>query len=91
MTVQLPLPAGWARNYISKPDPRDRLEALVQDKLDAKAAIRSVLDALAEKHDVTVPEVTRAMLSVDDTIGDLTYERERALQHEVEDQEPVHC
>lgn len=91
MNVQLPLPAGWARNYISMPDPRDRLEALVQDKLDAKAAIRSVLDALAEKHDVTVPEVTTAMLSVDDTIGDLIYERERALQHEVEGQDPVDC
>lgn len=52
-------------------------------------AIRSVLDALAEKHDVTVQEVTRAMLSVDDTIGDLVYERERTLQHEVEDQDPT--
>lgn len=26
------------------------------------------------------------MLSVDDTIGDLVYERERALQHEIEGQ-----
>lgn len=48
MTVQLLLPAGWARNYVSMPDPRDRLDAFAQDKLEAKAAIRSVLDALAE-------------------------------------------
>lgn len=89
MTVQLPLPAGWARNYVSMPNPRDRLDALAQDRLDAKAAIRSVLDALAEKHDVSVREVTQAMLSVDDTIGDLVYDRERALQRELEDQDPI--
>ncbi len=52
MSVQLPLPAGWARNFVSMPDPRDRLDALLRDRDDAKAQIRLILDRLADKYDV---------------------------------------
>lgn len=88
MSVQLPLPAGWARNFVSMPDPRDRLDALLRDRDDAKAEVRLVLDRLADKYDVPARDVDLAMLSVDDSIGDLVYDVERGLQHEIEGEEP---
>ncbi len=89
MEIQLPLPAGWARDFVSMPDPRDRLDALLRDRCDAKAEIRLVLDRLADKHSVPTREVTLAMLSVDDTLGDLLYDIERGLTHEIEGEDPV--
>ena len=88
METQLPLPAGWARNFVSMPDPRDRLDALLRDRDDAKAEICLVLDRLADKYDVPARDVDLAMLSVDDSIGDLVYDVERGLQHEIEGAEP---
>lgn len=52
MGTQLRLPAGWARNWVSAPDPRDRLDALQQAKLDLKAAIRVHFDGLADRFGV---------------------------------------
>lgn len=89
MELQLPLPAGWARNFTGMPDPRDRLDALLRDRADAKAEIRLVLDRLADKHDVPARDVDTAMLSVDDSIGDLIYDIERGLDHEIQGEEPV--
>jgi hypothetical protein len=87
--MQLPLPAGWANNYLSRRDPHDRLAALRDDVLDAKAEIRLALERLAEKHDIALKEVTQAMGSVDDGLTDLVYDVERELEHEVEeDQTP---
>jgi len=88
METQLPLPAGWARNFVSMPDPRDRLDALLRDRDDAKAEIRLVLDRLADKYDVPARDVDLAMLSVDDSLGDLVYDIELGLNHEIEGEEP---
>lgn len=84
MTVQLPLPAGWARHRISRPDPRDRLEALRQAELDVKAAIRIQFDALADCFGIQTREIDRAMASIDDTISDLVYEVETELNDKVD-------
>jgi hypothetical protein len=88
MGTQLPLPAGWARAYLSFRDPRDRLDALAQDRLDAKARIRAVLDDLAGKYSVPAADVTDAMGWVDDGLEDLLYEVEQGLRHEIEGDEP---
>ena len=90
MGVQLPLPAGWARNLQGlRRDPRDRLDELVQDRLDAKAEIRAILDRLAEKYRIPPADVTNAMDWVDDGLGDLLYDIELGLKHEIEGEEPV--
>lgn len=89
MSLQLPLPAGWARNYVSMRDPRDRLDALMSDREDAKAEIRLVLDRLADRHSVPARDVTSAMASIDDTLNDLLYDNERGLHHEIEGQDPA--
>ena len=85
MGKQLYLPAGWARQLESRLDPIERLAELEKDRTQAKADIREILDQLAEKHGATVRDVTVAMLSIDDTLGDLLYDQERMLLHEIED------
>jgi hypothetical protein len=89
MGTQLPLPAGWARAYSRFRDPRDRLDALAQDRLDAKARIRAVLDDLAEKYNVPTADVTDAMGWVDDGLGDLLYDIEQGFRHEIEGDDPA--
>lgn len=81
---QLSLPAAWARGYgvIGGQHPVDHRRRLDRDVLDAKAAIRLVLDALAEKHGVPVKEVHRSMNSVDDALADLVYEIRSELDAE---------
>jgi len=88
MSIQLPLPAGWAQ-LMSPGDPRDRLHALRQDALDAKAEIRSALERLAERHGIAMRQVDYAMGWADDGITDLVYELERELELEIENQNPV--
>ena len=89
MGAQLFLPAGWACPLESRIDPVDRLAELEKDRLEAKASIREILDRLADKHGATAQDVTVAMRSIDDTLGDLLYERERLLQHAIEDGDPA--
>ena len=89
MGSQLYLPAGWARQLESRLDPIERLAELEKDRTQAKGDIREILDRLAEKHGATARDVKAAMLSVDDTLGDLLYDQERMLQHEIEDLTPV--
>jgi hypothetical protein len=89
MGTQLYLPAGWARHLESRIDPVERLAELEKDRTEAKADIREILDRLAEKHGATAREVAVAMRSIDDTLGDLLYDQERLLQHEIEDNTPV--
>ena len=48
MSVQLPLPAGWARQFTSMLDPRDRLDALAHAKLSARTEVRKVLARLID-------------------------------------------
>lgn len=89
MGIQIPLPAMWARGFESQRHPADRLDALVQDKLDAKADIRAILDRLAEKYGVPATDVIGTMDWVDDGLGDLLYDIELGLQHEIEERDPV--
>ena len=88
MSSQLRLPAAWAFRE-SKADPRSRLSALHADAVDAKAKIRDVLDALALKHGISARTVTHAMDYADDMLADTIYEAERALEHEIEGEDPV--
>ena len=85
MSVQLPLPAGWARQFTSMPDPRDRLDALGHAKLSARTEIRQVLTRLIDEFGVQPREIDRAMDHVDDTISDLLWEVENGYRHEIED------
>ena len=85
MSVQLPLPAGWARQFTSMPDPRDRLDALEHAKLTARTDIRKVLMRLIDEFGVQPREIARAMDHVDDTISDLVWEVEDGYRHEIED------
>jgi hypothetical protein len=86
---QLYLPAGWARHLESRIDPSARLAELEKDRARARAEIREILERLAETHGATARDVTAAMRSIDDTLGDLLYDQERALQHETEDLTPA--
>jgi hypothetical protein len=89
MGSQLYLPAGWARRLESRLDPVERLAELEKDRTEAKADIREILDRLADKHGASPRDVTVAMRSIDDTLGDLLYDQERMLQHEIEDNTPA--
>jgi hypothetical protein len=87
MGSQLYLPAGWARRLESRLDPVERLAELEKDRTEAD--IREILDRLADKHGASPRDVTVAMRSIDDTLGDLLYDQERMLQHEIEDNTPA--
>lgn len=88
MTSQLRLPAAWAFRE-SKADPRSRLAALRADAVEAKAQMREVLDALALKHRIAPRTVTYALSYADDMLADTIYETERALEREIEGEDPV--
>ena len=89
MGTQLALPAGWARNFGSLPDPRDRLDQLMRDQLDAKARIRLILDELAEAHSVPARNIDQAMRGVEDSLSDLLYEIKRGYEHEIEEADAI--
>jgi len=86
MSIQLPLPAGWAVPPLaSNRDPQERLAELAHDKLDAKAGIRAVLDALAAKHALSARDVGKAVQGyADDMLNDATWELERELNRQIE-------
>ena len=87
MGRQLPLPVGWTRQLESWRDPWTRLDELLQDELDAKADIRTVLDRLAARHHVVPRDVTTAMESASDMLGDLLYPARTAIEDEIEEAE----
>ena len=91
LPLQLSLPALWARGYgvVSRDPPDEQRRRLDLDVIDAKADIRIVLDALAEKHGVPVAEVHRAMDHVDDALADLVYEIRSELESEAERLSPL--
>jgi hypothetical protein len=86
---QLYLPAGWARHLESRVDLSERLAELEMDKAQARIDIREILERLAETHGATARDVAVAMRSIEGTLGDLLYDQERALQHEMEDLTPA--
>ncbi len=89
MSAQLSLPAGWARQFRSMPDPVERLDALRQAQLDVKASIRLQFDGLAGRFGIQVREIDRAMASIDDTISDLIYEVESDAEGEIIDSQDI--
>jgi hypothetical protein len=79
MDIQLPLPGYWPRNA-GWSDPRDELQTLRRDKLEAKHEIRQVLDKYAGRHGIEANEVNQLVWGyVDDLLGDLFYEKEQEL------------
>jgi len=84
MSIQLPLPARWAHQLQSLGGPADRLGMLGRDLDDAKARIRDILDEVAAKYGVPAHDVTFAMRSVDDALGDLFYDVRSGYEHELE-------
>ena len=89
MGSQLYLPAGWARHLESRIDPSERLADLEKDRARARVEIREIVERMAQTHGATARDVTVAMRSIDHTLGDLLYDQERALQHEMEDLTPA--
>lgn len=89
MGTQLPLPARWAFEGQSHRDPRDRLDVLRRDVAETRAVIREALDALAARQAIAPKDIDYAMASADDMLGDAIYNAERALEREIEGEEPV--
>ena len=90
MGAQLPLPAGWALAATSRRDPREQLEQLARDKLEAKAEIRAALDRLAFRQGASLRDIDHAMERyADSMIADAIYEVESELQREIENQDPL--
>lgn len=89
MGSQLYLPAGWASHLESRIDPSARLAELEKDRAGAKAAIRELVERLADKHGATARDVAVAMRTIEGTLGDLLHDQERVLQHEMADLTPA--
>jgi hypothetical protein len=85
MGRQLPLPIGWARRLESWRDPKARLDELLQDELDAKADIRTVLDRLAAKHHVVPRDIDAAMEQATDLLSDFLYPARTAIEDEIDE------
>jgi hypothetical protein len=89
MSTQLPLPAEWAQ-VESRRDPREHLTQLNRDMAATKVAIRSILQQVADRHGISPRDVTYAMDGyADNLLGDLVYNLERELEHEIEKEDPV--
>lgn len=87
MGQQMPLPAGWARSLFSSSDPQDRLAELVEDRREAFADIRAVLDRLSAKYHFRPRDVDSAMSQVDDVLGDLFYEEGEAYRDDISERD----
>jgi hypothetical protein len=90
MAIQLPFPARWALLESRRGDARGRLDELRRDVLTTKAVIRSELDELAKRHGIPRKDVDYAIESyADDMLSDVIYNLERALEQELEHEDPV--
>ena len=78
-----------ARYFVGPTDPRERLDLLGRDRLDAETEIRAVLDRLAGRYNVASDDVDDAMVSIGLAIGDMTYEREIEYLEEIDVTLPV--
>jgi hypothetical protein len=91
MSGQLQLPGDWPRNA-TWPDPLDQLRQLEQDKLDAKYEIRQVLDRYREKYRISAKQVNQAVWGyVDDLLDDFFYEKDEALNAEIDSEAALAC
>jgi hypothetical protein len=90
MAIQLPFPVRWARLESRRGDARGRLDALRRDVITTKAAIRNALDELAKRHGIPLKDVDYAVEGyADDMLSDAIYNIERALERELEHEDPV--
>lgn len=89
MEMQKTLLADLANFFIAPAHPKERLEVLRRDQLDANAEIRAVLDRLAGKHKVPASEVDDAMANIGLAIDDMTQEVENDHLQEVDIADPL--
>lgn len=76
--------ADIAQYFVRPADPRDQLDVLDRDRLDAEAEIRTVLDRLASKYEVPSEDVDETMETIGLAIGDMTYEPETEYLEEMD-------
>jgi hypothetical protein len=70
--------------------PHERLVELRADVREAKARLRQVLEALADKHDIPAKDVSYALDGyADDMLSDLVFGIERDLEQEAEAEAPL--
>jgi len=85
MSIQLPLPAGWARQGVSLRDPADRLRNLQLDRGEARKRVREVLEWLAGRHGIAPRHVGDALEGyADDMLSDLVFFVEREIESEID-------
>lgn len=73
-----------AQYFAGPADPRDRLDLLDRDRLDAETEIRAILDRLASKYEVPGDDVDEAMESIGLAIADMTSEPETGYLDEMD-------
>ena len=70
--------------------PYERLAELHADLREAKARLRQVLEAVADKYDIPAKDVSYAIDGyADDMLSDLVYGIQRDLEHAAETQAPL--
>ena len=84
METQRTLLDDIARYFVGPADPRDQLDTLRQDRLDAEAQIRTVLERLAVKYNAAPEDVDDAMVSIGLAVSDMTYEAEIGYLEEID-------
>jgi hypothetical protein len=87
VSLQLPLPAEWARDLESarQEDPHGRLQAIARDKQQVKAEIRETFDKYADRHGVNPRTITHVMHDyIDDAVDELLCEVRGLLNRRLE-------
>jgi uncharacterized protein YlxP (DUF503 family) len=70
--------------------PYERLAELNADLKEAKARVRQVLEAVADKYDISANDVSYAIDGyADDMLSDLVFGIERDLEHAAETEAPL--
>jgi hypothetical protein len=68
--------------------PRERLQELQEDRREAKARLREVLETLADKYGISAKDVSYAIDGyADDMLSDLVFGCERDMEQAVEEED----
>jgi hypothetical protein len=87
VSIQLPLPAEWARELESLREigPHDRLQAIAKDKQQIKVEIRETFDRFAGRHGVSPRTIHHVMQDyIDDAVDELLCEVRGLLNRRLE-------